>query len=79
MSFGWILHFGGARHTEPSVVLSSSLLLQFLESPGAVSRQQSIPFKANHSISFHTLTTRDISQQKAAGRKSYILELETSP
>lgn len=79
MSFGWILHFGRVKHTEPSVVLSWSMLLQLLESPGTVSRQQSIPSKANHSIRFHTLSTRDICQQKAAGRKLYILQLETSP
>lgn len=79
MSFSWILHFGGVRHTAPSIVPSWSVVLQLLESPGAVSRQQSMPFKANHSIRFHILSTRDICQQKAAGRKLYISELETSP
>lgn len=79
MSFGRLLCFGGVRHTGPSVVLSWSMLLQLLGSPGAASGQHSIPFKANQSISFHTLTTRDICQQKAARKKLYILELETSP
>lgn len=79
MSFGRFLHFGGVRHTGPSVVLSWTMLLQLLGSPGAASGQHSIPSKANQSIRFRTLTTRDICQQKAARKKLYILKLETSP